>query len=234
MAQNRNLAVQWDGLFPLSCFTGQFMVTTEKPTETHSLNCVPLLEPVYIHESGPYLYYNSVSRMVTETEKTLFGEIQHDFPSQICWNCRMMKMMHRICLSITKLVCDRWSSCTSPSKGRTGCELVCRAQTPEPKWSMLWEGHQEPPKASGSSRGKITNFCKGFLSCSLAEFITFQLIYQLQRQKSSFFLNFLILKILLLFFFSYVTWQFLCLQVIKICIYTSVLNMRKNTGRMNM
>lgn len=44
------------------------MVTTEKPTETNSLN-VPLLEIVYIYESGPYLDYSALSRMVTNTEK---------------------------------------------------------------------------------------------------------------------------------------------------------------------
>lgn len=45
------------------------MITTEKPTETNLLNCVALLETVYVYDSGPYLDYNSLSRMVTKTEK---------------------------------------------------------------------------------------------------------------------------------------------------------------------
>lgn len=58
------------------------MVTTEKSTETNSLNCVPLLETVYVYESGPYLDYNSLSRMVTKPEKLCLERLSMTFQAR--------------------------------------------------------------------------------------------------------------------------------------------------------
>lgn len=106
MAENRNLAVQWDDLFSLSCFTGQFMVTTEKPTETNSLNCVPLLETVHIYGSGPYLYHNSLSKMVTKTEKLSIERLSMTFQARFSETAEWWWCIKYACPLLS--LCETW------------------------------------------------------------------------------------------------------------------------------